>query len=62
MHTELDDLFADNSGGVINGNDLGLGGGAGGGSFNFQGTPTYPADCNGIVIVSIQAIPLSASV
>ncbi len=57
VHTELDDLFADNSGGVINGNDLGLGGGAGGGSFNFQGTPTYPADCNGIVIVSIQAIP-----
>lgn len=57
VHTELDDLFADNSGSVINGNDLGLGGGAGGGSFNFQGTPTYPADCNGIVIVSIQAIP-----
>jgi DNA-binding GntR family transcriptional regulator len=31
VHTELDDLFADNEGGTINGNDLGLGSGAGGG-------------------------------
>ncbi|WP_445718305.1 hypothetical protein [Flavobacterium sp.] len=56
QYTDPEELFNDDLGN--NNHDLGVGvGGGGGGGYSPQGSPYYPTDCGGIVIVSIEEVP-----
>lgn len=56
QYTEPEELFNDDLGN--NNHDLGVGpGGGGGGNYSPQGSPYYPTNCGGIVIVSIEEVP-----
>jgi hypothetical protein len=54
QYTEPEELFDNDLGN--NNHDLGVGPG-GGGNYSPQGSPYYPTNCGGIVIVSIKEVP-----